>query len=203
VTTTGRPSALAASSNGSRVSFGTREGKLFELSVSAPGQVRQVADYGSNQVRSLTYSPDGQILVAGLLDGSLRVLSGDSRRNLAILRGPGSRVTDLAYSPDGRFLAAASNDGNVYLWHTSDWEASPLVFPENNGFVLAVCFNRNSSYFYSGSVDYPRLVGRPTEASQMGSDFCSLVGRNLTIAEWDQFFDGDLPYEETCPGLNQ
>jgi cytoskeletal protein RodZ/energy-coupling factor transporter ATP-binding protein EcfA2 len=203
VTTGARPSALTASSDGRRVAYGTRDGKLFELDVNAPGQVRQVADYGSNHVRSLEYSPNGQLLIAGMLDGSIRVLSGAGRSTLAILRGPGSRVSDMAYSPDGRFLAAASHDGNVYLWSTSDWEAAPMVFSENNGFVLAVCFNGNSSYFYSGSVDYPRLVGRPSEAAQMAGDFCSLLGRNLTVAEWDQYFDGDIPYEKTCPGLNQ
>jgi hypothetical protein len=97
---------------------------------------------------------------------------------------------------------AASHDGKVYLWHTSDWSNPPIVFGENNGFVLAVCFSRSSGYFYSGSVDYPRLVGRPSESTQMANDFCSLVGRNLTQAEWDQFFGGDIPYEKTCPGLN-
>jgi hypothetical protein len=201
VSTGARPSALAASFNGRRVAFGTRDGKLYELQVSAPDQVRLISDFGSNHVRSLVYSPDGQRIIAGLLDGTLRVLSGADRRVEATLTGPGSRVTDLAYSPDSRFLAAASNDGNVYLWSTGDWGARPMVFSENNGFVLAVCFNGNSSYFYSGSVDYPRLVGRPSEASQMAGDFCSLLGRNLTTAEWEQYFDGDIPYEETCPGL--
>jgi len=201
VTTSARPSALAASSNGRRVAFGTRDGKLYELEVNAPDQLRMISDFGSNHVRSLVYSPDGQRIIAGLLDGTLRVLSGSGRRVESTLRGPGSRVTDLAYSPDSRFVAASSNDGNVYLWNATDWGARPMVFSENNGFVLTVCFNGNSSYFYSGSVDYPRLVGRPTEASQMARDFCSLLGRNLTVDEWDQYFDGEIPYEETCPGL--
>ena len=203
VATSARPSALAASSDGRKVAYGTRDGKIFELDINAPDQVRQLNDVGSNHVTSLTYSPDNQRLIAGMLNGTLRVMRGTGRQLEYTLRGPGSRVSDLAYSPDGRFLAAASNDGNVYLWNTSDWESQPLVFSENNGFVLAVCFNGNSSYFYSGSVDYPRLVGRPSEAAQMASDFCSLVGRNLTTEEWVQYFDGDLPYEETCPGLNQ
>jgi WD40 repeat protein len=202
VTTSARPSALAASTDGQRAAFGTRDGKLFELNVNAPDGMRQVNDFGQNQIRSLAYSPGGQYLVAGLLDGSLRVLAGNERRNIATLRGPGARVTDLAYSPDGRFLVAASHDGNVYLWNTSDWSNPPIVFNENNGFVLAVCFSKNSRHFYSGSVDYPRLIGRPSESAEMARDFCSLVGRNLTQAEWDQYFGGEIPYEETCPGMN-
>ncbi len=202
VITEARPSSLAASSDGRSAAFGTRDGLLFELNVNAPEGIRQVNDFGRNHVRALAYSPGGQYLVAGLLDGSLRVLAGNGRRSIATLRGPGARVTDLAYSPDGRFLVAASHDGNVYLWNTSDWSNPPIVFSENNGFVLAVCFNNNSSYFYSGSVDYPRMVGRPSESEQMVGDFCSLIGRNLTQAEWDQYFGGEIPYERTCPGVN-
>lgn len=202
VSTGARPSSLAATSDGRRAAFGTRDGKLFELEVDDPNGIRQISDFGRNHVLALAYSPGGQYLVAGLLDGSLRVLSGNGRRNIATLRGPGARVTDLVYSPDGRFLVAASHDGNVYLWNTSDWSNPPIVFTENNGFILTVCFSRNGSYFYSGSVDYPRMVGRPVESAQMVQDFCSLVGRNLTQAEWNQYFGEDIPYARTCPNVN-
>jgi len=202
VSTTGRPSALAASSDGNRVSYGTRDGKVFELDVNNPASSREIADFGKNHVKALTYSPGGQYLVAGLLDGSLRVLAGSGRRSTATLRGPGARVTDIGYSADGRFLAAASHDGNVYLWNTSNWGNPPMIFTENNGFVLAVCFNKNSNYFYSGSVDFPRLVGRPSEPAEMAKEFCTLIGRNLTEAEWESYFGTEIPYEKTCPGLN-
>ncbi len=202
VSTSARPSALAATSEGHRAAIGTRDGKVFEVDVVDPASIREIGDFGRNHVRSLAYSPSGRYLIAGLLDGSIRVLSGDSRRSVATLRGPSARVTDMAYSPDGRFLAAASHDGNVYLWNTSNWGNPPMVFSENNGFVLAVCFSKNSNYFYSGSVDYPRFIGRPSEPAEMAKDFCALIGRNLTEAEWDEYFGADIPYEKTCPGLN-
>jgi WD40 repeat protein len=202
LSTAARPSALTASSDGSRVAYGTRDGKVFELDVNNPASAREVADFGRNHVRALAYSPGGQYLVAGLLDGTLQVQAGSGRRSAATLRGPGARVSDIGYSSDGRFLAAASHDGNVYLWNTSNWGNPPMIFGENNGFVLAVCFNKNSSYFYSGSVDFPRLIGRPSEPAEMAREFCSLIGRNLTEAEWETYFGRDIPYEKTCPGLN-
>jgi len=202
VATAARPSALGTTADGSKVAYGTRDGKLYELDVNAPDAMKQIGEYGRNHVRAIAYSPGGSYLVAGMLDGSLRVLSGQNRRSIATLRGPEARVTDLAFSPDGKFLAAASHDGNVYLWSTSDWNNPPIVFSENNGFVLTVCFSGNGNYFYSGSVDYPRFIGRPTESAQMAEDFCSLLGRNLTQAEWDQYMGDELPYEKTCPGLN-
>ncbi len=202
ITTSSRPSALAGSPNGRSAAVGARDGSLIEFNVNDPTVRNEIQNFGNNHVRSLAYGPRGNLLIAGLLDGSLKVMSGSGRRMIATLRGPGSRVTDLAVSPDGRFLAAVSHDGNVYLWSTADWESPPIVFQENNGFVLSVCFSGNSNYFYTGSVDYPRLVGRPSEASEMARGFCSLVTRNLTRAEWEEYFGEDIPYERTCPGLN-
>ena len=199
VSTTSRLSALSASDDGQRVAYGTRDGKLQEFSVSSPGAVRTIADYGQNHVRAIAYSPGGSNMVVGLLDGTLRVLSGSGRTSIATLSGPGARVADLAYSPDGRFIAAASHDGKVYLWTTSDWSYPPKVFDENNGFILAVCFSRDSRFFYSGSVDFPRFIGRPTEAASMAGEFCSLLSRNLSQTEWAQYFGSELPYEKTCP----
>lgn len=197
-----RPSALAASPDGRRAAVGTRDGRLYEISVNDPANMELVNDFGRNHVRAITYSPGGDHLAVGLLDGSVRILAGSSRRTIASLSGPGARVADLAYSPDGRRLAAASHDGNVYLWNTADWDHPPVVCSDNNGFVLSVCFSGNSRYFYSGSTDFPRLIGRPSGSAQMVSDFCSLVDRNLTRSEWDQYFGGDIPFEETCPGKN-
>jgi len=194
-----RPLALATSRNGSRAAIGTSNGRIYTLIVNDPASIQEVNNFGGNQVRALDYSPDQHYLAAGMLDGSVKVLSGDGKRIIANLFGPGARLSAIEFSPDGRFLVAASNDGNLYLWNAMKWNDPPVVFTENNGFVLSLCFNRNSSYFYSGSVDYPRMVGRPTDPDRMVSDFCSLLSRNLTLEEWTQYYGEDIPYQETCP----
>ncbi|MCK4748826.1 MAG: WD40 repeat domain-containing protein, partial [Bacteroidales bacterium] len=83
VNTGGRPSAIAASWSGRKVAFGTRDGKLYELNVNAPDQINQAGEFGRNHVRAIAYSPAGQYMVVGLLDGSLRVLAGEDRRLIA------------------------------------------------------------------------------------------------------------------------
>jgi WD40 repeat protein len=187
------------SGDGSRALFGTRNGKLYAFNVSNSSQLSEVNNFGGNPLRSLAFSPGERYLATGHLDGSVRVLSGDGRTTIARLYGPGARVAAVEFSPNGKFLVAASHDGNVYMWNTQNLRNPPLVFTENNGFVLSICFNRNSSFFYTGSVGYPRMVGRPTEPDQMATDFCTLIGRNLTREEWIQYFGEEIPYEETCP----
>ncbi|MDF1575142.1 MAG: hypothetical protein P1P86_08145 [Bacteroidales bacterium] len=199
VTLSTRPLALVTSGSGSTAAFATATGRLYTMDVRDTTTLEQVNSFGRNQVRALSYSPGERFLAAGMLDGSVKVLSGDGRRNLANLFGPGARISALEFSPDGSLLVAASHDGNVYMWNASDWDVPPVVFTENNGFILSLCFNRNGSYFYSGSVAYPRMVGRPSKPEQMAEGFCSLLGRNLTREEWNRFFGIDMPYEETCP----
>lgn len=194
-----RPLAIAASPNGSRVVIGTGTGRLYSVNVRDTSSLEVVNSFGSNQVRALGFSPGQRYLAAGMLDGSVKILSGDGKRTIVNLFGPGARVSALEFSPDGRLLVAASNDGNVYMWRADKWDEPPVVFRENNGFILSLCFSGNGNYFYSGSVAYPRLVGRPTDPNRMAEDFCSLLGRNLTREEWNQYFGIDIPYEETCP----
>jgi len=199
VTSPDRPTALVTSGDGSRAMFGTRNGKLYAVDVNNSSQMSEVNNFGGNPLRALAFSPGERYLATGHLDGSVRILSGDGRTIFARLYGPGARVSALEFSPNGKFLVAASHDGNVYMWNIQYLENPPLVFTENNGFVLSMCFSRNSSFFYSGSVAYPRMVGRPTEPEYLARDFCSLLSRNLSQEEWNQYFGEEIPYEETCP----
>jgi len=199
VTSPDRPTALATSVDGSKAMFGTRNGKLYQVNVGPASQLSEVNNFGGNPLRALAFSPGERYLATGHLDGSVRILTGNGRTELVRLYGPGARVSALEFSPNGKFLVAASHDGNVYMWNIENINKPPLVFTENNGFVLSLCFSQNSSFFYSGSVSYPRMVGRPTEPDQMAGDFCSLLERNLSMDEWIQYFGEDIPYEETCP----
>lgn len=199
VTSPDRPTALVTSRDGSKAMFGTRNGKLYQVNVSNSSQLSEVNNFGGNPLRALAFSPGDRYLATGHLDGSVRILTGDGRTEITRLYGPGARVTALEFSPNGSFLVGASHDNNVYMWDVRNLRNPPLVFTENNGFVLSLCFSSNSSYFYSGSVAYPRMVGRPTGPESMARDFCSLLGRNLSQEEWIQYFGEDIPYEETCP----
>ncbi len=69
---------------------------------------------------TVTFSPDGKLLLVGRLDGSIRLWDVATATVLGDLPLHGSTVTALAFSPDGKTLASGSADTTVLLW---DWAA--------------------------------------------------------------------------------
>jgi len=75
---------------------------------------------------NLAYSPDGNLLAMGTVDGSVLLLDASSGEPVtAPLSGLSSEVLSLAFSPDGHFLAAGDNNGLVLHWDISN-PASPV-----------------------------------------------------------------------------
>lgn len=73
----------------------------------------------------LETSPDGRWLVAGALDGSVRVYEAPTGRLVALMREHRERVSSLSFSADGRTLFTASWDGTVRLHNLDALTASP------------------------------------------------------------------------------
>jgi WD40 repeat protein len=87
--------------------FGTKETRLLET-------------HGS-EVTSLAWDPEGQLVVTGSRDGTVRAgpATGEEPH---LLFGHTGTVHDVAVDPAGRWIASAGEDGTVRLW--------PLPLPE-------------------------------------------------------------------------
>ena len=59
---------------------------------------------------SLTFSPDGQFLLAGLTDGTLKTYTADGTQNPLDQSPRRPRIYKLAFRRDGRAFAAVSTD---------------------------------------------------------------------------------------------
>ena len=67
-------------------------------------------------IQSIALNPDGTVLAAGYLDGSIKLWNVETGEQLTILEGHIDRVVSLAFSPDGTLLASGGTDGTVRLW---------------------------------------------------------------------------------------
>jgi WD40 repeat protein len=111
--------------------------KLWDLPDLASFQVL------SGGARSLAFSPDGQLLAAGMGGDSnaVKVFTADGAflRNLPF----SSWVTVVTFSPDSRLLAVG-NATAIQIYRTFDWQFERVIFPQHgvNG-VSALAFSRD------------------------------------------------------------
>ncbi|MXY99877.1 hypothetical protein F4Y93_04220 [Candidatus Poribacteria bacterium] len=69
--------------------------------------------------KSLVFSPDDTVLLAGLRNGSIELFDMATGENTNTLNGHTSIVETLVFSPDGKTLVSAGQDGTILVW---DWE---------------------------------------------------------------------------------
>jgi WD40 repeat protein len=108
-------------------------------------------------VRSVAFSSDGQFLVSGSADKTIKIWNLKNQSLEKTLSQNTAQVVTVAFSPDGRFLASGFLDGSVKLW---DWKTGQLLstFLENSarasfGHIITVAFSPDSQTLASGSDD--------------------------------------------------
>ena len=67
---------------------------------------------------SLVFSPDGAILVSGLVGGAIQLWEVKTGDKIAVLDGHTQQVETLGFSSDGKTLVSTAADGTILLW---DW----------------------------------------------------------------------------------
>lgn len=98
---------------------------------------------GTASVRSLMWSPGGDLLAAGCDDHTIRLWGRDLRARPS-LTGHEGAVNAVSFSPDGKWLASAGTDHTVRLWPMESRPALPRyeqisvrLIPHPGGGLLA------------------------------------------------------------------
>ena len=83
-----------------------------------------------NWVLSVSFSPEGTLLAAGDLDGTVTVWDIATRTRVSTFEGPADRIQDqivsVSFTPDGAFLVSGAADGRVLLWDVETGGATAL-----------------------------------------------------------------------------
>jgi WD40 repeat protein len=149
--------------------------------------------------RSVTFSPDGRLLFAGLLNGAGRFYATRGwRADGAPIRGQGKRLLYARFTPGGRTLATTSADGTVLLWDVATRKpiGSPVAV-ERDSYVAAV-MSADGAYLYALPTT-TRGVQFALSPATWKQQACAIAGRELTAREWADALPG-RPYRRVCSG---
>lgn len=110
---------------------------------------REVSTVGIDAI-DVAFAPDGDVVVTGELDGTVRLSDVTSGRELDVLFGHTAAVEAVDVSPDGSLIASASGDGTVRLWETATGRPV-LALAGQGGSVENVDFSADGSQVIGGS----------------------------------------------------
>ncbi len=104
------------------------------------------------KVTSVAFSKDGQLLVSGCGDGTVRLWSVTKQKALNILKGHSDEVTSVALSSDRKMLASGSKDSTVRLWAINEQKVLHIL-EDHTDQVTSVAFSGDGKILVSGSAD--------------------------------------------------
>ena len=177
--------AVAVGSDG-EIATGGADGKVYFLS---PGGVRagEVAA-GPKPVISIAISPDGALVAAASIGGSVGVIDRKTRDLARTLVGPGLPVWSVAFFPDSRSLLTGGADNIIRRWDAATGEPVDPLLLEKEGDPLAAYAGDHGADVFRACVachtlgaDQANRAG-PTLAGIFGRRIATLPGYNFSEA---------------------
>jgi eukaryotic-like serine/threonine-protein kinase len=131
---------------------------------------------------SVAWSPDGQRLATGSVDGTARVWQASGGRELLTLWGHMGYVRSVAWSPDGTRLATASEDATAKVWDTADGREL-LILSGHTGPVYSLTWSPDGTRLATASEDGTAKVWDGAR----GRELLTLKGRTgppISVDHW-------------------
>lgn len=191
--------SLAFNPGGKLLASGGRGGEIKLWDVSSQLQIGQTLSEGRSNVNFMAFSPDGKTLATGHENANIALWDVELMRKLGkSLKAQTQRVSSVAFNFDGRILASSSYDNTIVVWDMAS--GLPLVTFNSGALNYSVAFSPDGNILASGGMldGSSRIFLWDMNPQNWIAIACEQAGRNLTLAEWEQYFPGE-PYRQTCP----
>ena len=124
----------------------------------------------------LAFSPDGQFLLSGSFDNTLKLFNINTRKLVRTFEGHSDDVNSVAFSPDGQRVLSGSKDKTIKLWNLSTGQLIH-TFKGHSKDVNSVVFSPDGSFIASGSDDDTVKLWDVSS----GNLICTLIGHKTDV----------------------
>ncbi|THU80992.1 WD40 repeat-like protein [Dendrothele bispora CBS 962.96] len=153
--------SVAFCQDGSRVVSGSRDGTVkiwnaktgkLKLELKNDTDWMNPGWVHTGWVRSVAFSQDGNRVVSGSDDKTVKIWNAETGNMEFELKGHTGSVNSVAFSQDGRRVVSGSNDETVRIWNVVKGEME-FVMQGHTRWVYSVAFSQNGRRVVSGSED--------------------------------------------------
>jgi cytochrome c len=164
----------AVAAAGDEIVAAGADGKVYFLSPA--GEIRGEVAAQSTPLIAVAVSPDGALVAAAGIRGSVAVIDRSLQTLLRALVGPGLPVWSLAFLPDSRMLLTGGTDRMVRRWDATTGEhiGSVVMGPED---PLAAYVGDHGAEVFRACIACHTL--KPDEGNRAGPTLAGIFGRRI------------------------
>ena len=105
---------IAFSPDASQIAF-TQDNILYLYDTITQSQIALITGI-AEQISSISYSPDGQMIVTGSNNGAILFWNTQNGELVGTLRGHLGWITEIVFASDGKYMVSTSDDGTISIW---------------------------------------------------------------------------------------
>ncbi|MBD2593390.1 pentapeptide repeat-containing protein [Nostoc spongiaeforme FACHB-130] len=146
--------SLAFSPNGRYLASSSRNGTIYLRNLRSKSQKGILLGSHGDQVHSIAFNRDSNLLVSGGFDKKLKLWNVESRTFIRDLY-EGQKVLSVAFDPTGKFVASVGHDHIIQLWNINEinQEKPVKTFKGHKRAVESIVFTLDGKQLISCSQD--------------------------------------------------
>ncbi len=150
---------------------------IFYANLQAQNKVLTTNFGHTNDVNSVSFSPNGKILASASWDNTIKLWDVKSGREIRTLERHTDGVNSVSFSPNGKILASASWDNTIKLWNIESGREIRTLERHTDG-VNSVSFSPNGKMLASASNDSTIKLWNV----ESGQEIRTLKGYNSSVS---------------------